>query len=613
MLQAQMNDRSETFDRYKERLTNFSVEFEFGLFMFIARKSLIWILLLMSTACITAWLYLRYSQNYYQAASVVQINIDNTSSKVLDLNAAFIDEANEVASLIEVIRSEEFLKRALLKLPLQISYYAEGRIKTNEHYRSSPYTITYLIKNNVAYGRKNDIIFNTDFSSGKITIVENGVAAEKAFKENVWVEFTDVSLMVSIDKPRLQSMINNDEGSNKYYFTINDPELLPDFYGPQLTVGLVNEAAKTVKISFETNNPQKAYDLANCVAKEFIEYDVERRSESSKTVLAFIDEQLNQVTQKMKSSEDSLDKYKQKMGSEKDPELIAFNFSRYGTLEAQQTELELEIQVLNEVSNRLADPKTDVKSIIALLAGTSNTQALTLPLNNLARLIDEREQARFVATEESQEVKSLDFQIQSQKQILSQSISSLLEQNKIRRDAIKVKMGDYTYQDNTAKFDSAFKYLEMQRLYNINEKFFNLLLEKKTEYSISERGITANHVILEQARIPTTPVRPSSRATVLTCLLIATLVSILLVIIRYLMHDTISSLNEILRQTNASVSALGIVPKYKHEIPVSQLIVDKNPKSLISESFRSLRTNLQFIDNSPGPKVLAVTSTISGE
>ena len=43
------------------------------------------------------------------------------------------------------------------------------------------------------------------------------------------------------------------------------------------------------------------------------------------------------------------------------------------------------------------------------------------------------------------------------------------------------------------------------------------------------------------------------------------------------------------------------------------LIVDKNPRSLIAEAFRSVRTNLQFINNNPGSKIIAVTSTISGE
>ncbi|MBK7946788.1 MAG: CpsD/CapB family tyrosine-protein kinase [Flavobacteriales bacterium] len=56
-----------------------------------------------------------------------------------------------------------------------------------------------------------------------------------------------------------------------------------------------------------------------------------------------------------------------------------------------------------------------------------------------------------------------------------------------------------------------------------------------------------------------------------------------------------------------------MVPKYKYEIPVSELPIDKNPKSLIAEAFRTVRTNMQFVDNTAGPKVVAITSTISGE
>ena len=93
--------------------------------------------------------------------------------------------------------------------------------------------------------------------------------------------------------------------------------------------------------------------------------------------------------------------------------------------------------------------------------------------------------------------------------------------------------------------------------------------------------------------------------------MIGFLISFIIIITRYLLYNEINSLEEIGQYTEASL--LGIVPKYKREIPVSQLLVDKNPKSVISEAFRSIRTNLQFISNEDEPKILAVTSTISGE
>ena len=46
---------------------------------------------------------------------------------------------------------------------------------------------------------------------------------------------------------------------------------------------------------------------------------------------------------------------------------------------------------------------------------------------------------------------------------------------------------------------------------------------------------------------------------------------------------------------------------------ISQLIVDKSPKSMLTESFRAIRTNLQFINNDVNSKIIAVSSTISGE
>ena len=91
------------------------------------------------------------------------------------------------------------------------------------------------------------------------------------------------------------------------------------------------------------------------------------------------------------------------------------------------------------------------------------------------------------------------------------------------------------------------------------------------------------------------------------------LISMLLIILKYLLHNQITSIAEIQNYTNSNVSILGAVPKYKKDIPISQLIVNRNPKSIIAEAFRSIRTNLQFISKENKPKIMAVTSTVSGE
>ena len=64
---------------------------------------------------------------------------------------------------------------------------------------------------------------------------------------------------------------------------------------------------------------------------------------------------------------------------------------------------------------------------------------------------------------------------------------------------------------------------------------------------------------------------------------------------------------------HAEISVLGIIPKYQKSLPNSQMIVDKKPKSSMAEAFRSIRTNLEFFEAKDEKKVIAVTSTISGE
>ncbi|MGL5890562.1 MAG: GumC family protein, partial [Bacteroidia bacterium] len=399
---------------------------------------------------------------------------------------------------------------------------------------------------------------------------------------------------------------------NEYYFIIRDPETLADMYAPQVSVMIINESAKTLRISFQDGNPQKTGDVVAAIAQEFIDYDVERRSESAKKALAFIDEQLGSVQRQLKTSEDSLRQIRSRKQIRDNETSNSFNMNRFGNLEDQLIRLQLEESILREIAGKLNLPQTDVRSMLALLAGTESAATLSSPLSNLYRLSVERQEMMYSMTESSESVKAMDYQIAIQKNIVIQSVNSLLEQSSIRRRAVENKLNEIGAQLPSPEQDMV-DYNSMQRQYNINEKFFTMLLDKKTEYSISEAGFTAKHIILDKATIPSTPIKPSRRSAIITCLLLAIVASFVLIVVRYIFHDKIGSLNEIMKHTQASISALGIVPKYKEDIPVSQLLVDRFPKSLIAEAFRSLRTNLQFISNEEGSKVMAITSTISGE
>jgi hypothetical protein len=58
MIGGDFHDKNSSINQYQERITKFSSEFELGLFLHIAKRSLIWIFLLLSISCFS-------SQNNY--------------------------------------------------------------------------------------------------------------------------------------------------------------------------------------------------------------------------------------------------------------------------------------------------------------------------------------------------------------------------------------------------------------------------------------------------------------------------------------------------------------------------------------------------------------------
>ena len=128
---------------------------------------------------------------------------------------------------------------------------------------------------------------------------------------------------------------------------------------------------------------------------------------------------------------------------------------------------------------------------------------------------------------------------------------------------------------------------------------------------IANAGVVSDYVILQNATTPNSPISPKVTMIRLAGILSGILLGLLLVIIRYLLHKTIISIQEV--QYKSKAPLLGVIPSYEEKLVRSQIVVTKDPKSTISEAYRGIRSNLQFMNNSPGPKVIATTSTIPGE
>ncbi len=610
MLNDEASNRAASLDSYRERITNFSNEFDLGLFAYIVRRSLVWIITCLLLAFSAAYLYLRYTAPTYSSSSTLQLGQSNNAQSVLKMNDMMMED-NSLQADVQMLQSKFFVSKAVAMLPLRVRYFFRGQVLTEEFYKHSYYQV------------KNVEVADPAVQGLPITldVLDNG---------NVHLSYvigsTPYSVKATVGQrfitPHFSGVLTTLEGGRSpeiqdrgtLYITINDPKSLTNEFAGKIAVTITDLNAKTILISYKDHNATLARDICQAMADAYIAYDLERKSESAENILRFIESQKDKVFAELRDSEMKLEVFKRDNRVANMQDLTPLLLQRTDEYEDQMLKLRMEDNLLQEIEHaaKLDKGHLDVYQVLPLLTGTSVETALDASITTLGNLLKQREETAFETTEANVNLQLLERQIQTQQKLILETIATM-------RGRIASQVKDY--EEKLRQYGNRFEempekelaYARIERMFNINEKYYTQLLEKDIEYRISKAGFVPENRVLESAVLPSSPISPDRSMVLITYLLTGLIASVLIVLVRYILHDNITSLNDIAKASNASVGILGMVPKYKKEIPVSQLLVDKNPKSLIAESFRSIRTNLQFVENGPGPKVIAVTSTISGE
>jgi capsular exopolysaccharide synthesis family protein len=116
--------------------------------------------------------------------------------------------------------------------------------------------------------------------------------------------------------------------------------------------------------------------------------------------------------------------------------------------------------------------------------------------------------------------------------------------------------------------------------------------------------------VVKQADLPDQPVSPRTRLNVALGLLLGLAAGLGLAVFRESLDTTVKRLEDIHPLTGAGT--LGMIA-YDGDAAKHPLITAVDPSSTRSESFRTLRTNLQFVDIDRPPRTVVVTSAVAGE
>ncbi len=593
----------------QKKIPKINDDFDIGLLLYILSKTWYVVFISLFLFISGAWLYLRYTPNLYEATAVIQIETEDQPDVFQDQSKLY-GNFNELASKIDFIRSTAFLEIALSKLPLEICYYYKGTILQSELYKSSPFSVEVIHISPEIYSQQIDLVFNSNQELTAQFDYHGESTRLNAKKEDGKYYLICKYFNFIITANSENSIIKNET----YSVQINDKDkTLAEFAG-KISASILNEASKTIQIKYQDYNPNKASDVVNSIANDFKDYDKVKKQENADRIIAYIDEQLLLLEEELYKSQNDIQAFKKENNIElTDVRSSVIIQQKIEEINSELSKLTYEESLLNKINQSVKEnQQIDIYSFMADIIGSNYQGALSAILTNLQSLLMQREQLAYSYTKNSGQIKQLDYQIDIQKRILMESILSFKGNISIKRKQLQNQLQGLTQElllqmDNSKALDLK-KY---QRILTINETYYNQLIETKTKYSIAKVSYVSQNVILEKSKTPVVPVSPKRTQIYIFSLIIGLLIGIGYVAYRYLFYSNIDTVADIRKHT--SVAFLGAVPAVKQQMMHSILLIDKEPKSVLSEAMRGLRTNMQFISNDSSKKLISITSTIPSE
>src|SRR5690606_13230270 len=231
-----------------------------------------------------------------------------------------------------------------------------------------------------------------------------------------------------------------------------------------------------------------------------------------------------------------------------------------------------------------------------------NLEKLTQLQSSFDRLKLSYSEVTFAFREREEEIRALQENVVKQLNDLKNSWLQRLQRLNQQKSSAESEFAEMP--DRNTEFN------KNQRFYKLYEEFYLMLMQSKSEFEIAQAGSIPDFKILSSASISYKPIAPNKPMIMGIGFVFSLVFNIFFIGILYLANNKITSVHEL--EHLHQVPLLGIIPASHHSNGNSLHVVG-HPKSMATEAFRTLRTNLDFFNPSATTKTIAISSTVSGE
>ncbi|MHC1775948.1 MAG: polysaccharide biosynthesis tyrosine autokinase [Lentimicrobium sp.] len=406
-------------------------------------------------------------------------------------------------------------------------------------------------------------------------------------------------------------LINNGEDimptKEKSYFNFNSLSYLTLKYQASIQANVTSRASSLVVITMNGDNKYKITDFLNTLTNAYLERNLEKKNRIAINTVKFIDSQISEVSDSLTFAESKLQNFRT---SNKVTD-ISFqgqqSLSRMNQLESERALLVMQKKYYDYIREYF-ERNTDLSDLIAPSSMNVQDRILDQMIPELIALNSERTNLLNQGNIKNLRLNTIEVQIANLKKTIIENINSNAATTEIALQDINNRAAKISAE--MSRLPSTERQLVgIERTFKLNDAIYTFLLQKRSEAQIARASNAPDYEVIDPARYITAyQTFPKRKLILMIGGLLGLVIPFIVIILKDFLNTKISNKKDV-----ESLTSLPILGHVFHNESKDNIVINETINSPISESFRSIRTNLQFYAKDNEKQVLLITSSYSSE
>ena len=579
--------------------------------LFILLRKWYWLLLFLILGTAAAFIWGKYQHQKYQVDTSIVVR-ENT--KGLDIENMFMQNMMQGGSNqssyneIEILRSYTLNYKAVENLNWRTAWYKKNLFIWEGLYLKEPFMVSEV---NNKPNLESLPIYITPLSATQYRITAKGTA--KTGNKEVEVNIDETGQYGQLfnneyfhftlhPKEKTNTLIGNE-----YRFQFMSKTDIAFYYMKRTSVDFTDKQSDVVKLSMEGIEPMRDIHYLNELIRVYLELKLEQQTKTQKRSLEFISRQLSGISDSLTVAESNFTEFRSQNQIIDLTSQGTLVMDQLSEIEKEKAQYQMQLDYFKNLQSYLGKTENAKEIMTPSVVGIEDPTLNTLVLK-LTELYSRRQILSFSAHDNNPTLILINKEIEQINNQLRENLVNLIDNAQITIKSLDRRYNRINSELNNLPQQEQ-ELINIKRQYELTSEIYTFMMQRRAELEISLAGTVVDIQIIDPAQLERIIPTGTNKMMII---IIGAFLGLLFPVLIILLSDFFSSTIH-LQEDVEKLTPLTIIGNVLHSNSKSELVVHDNPSAPISESYRTIRTNLQYKLEHANEKIIGLHSISPSE